>query len=164
MGKGAITTDTCTPEDMSYYVMIRETIHGLDNLIETTIHHSVVIIAVALGVGVSVSPIIQTPWSQAFLFITTLIAFFLTSGSHKRVKLYSDLLVQHVAVGQELEDRLLSDENAKITKRIEQNVKYAGRRGEIIFKRGIMAFYIIEVTLFSYLVYWAVSFFSCWRI
>lgn len=164
MEKRAITTDNCSPEDMSYYVMIRETIHGLDNLITTTIHHSVVIITVALSVGVSVSRIIETPWNQVFLLITTIVAFFLTLGSHKRVKLYSDLLSEHVAVGQKLEDRLLSDDDEKITKRIEGKVEYAGMKGEIIFKRGIIAFYVIEVAIFCYIGYWLVSSYPCWKV
>jgi hypothetical protein len=144
--------------------MIRETIHGLDNLIVTTIHHSVVIITGALCLGVALFPIIEAPWNQAFLFITTLVAFILTLGSHKRLKLYSGLLTEHVAVGQELEERLLSDDNVKITKRIEKEVKYAGRKGEIVFKRGIMAFYVIEVAIFVYLVYSILPPFSCWKI
>lgn len=40
----------------------------------------------------------------------------------------------------------------KITKRIEKNVEYAGMKGEIIFKIGIMAFYVIEFALLVYLV------------
>lgn len=164
MSKGAITTENCSPEDMSYYTMIRETTHGLDNLIVTTIHHSVVIITGALGLGVALFPVIQDPWGKAFLFVTTVVAFILTLGSHRRVKLYSDLLTEHVAVAEELEDQLLSDDNIKITKRIEQNVEYAGMKGEIIFKRGIMAFYTIEVAILAYLVYWILSLFFGWKV
>ena len=58
---------------------------------------------------------------------------------------------------------MLSDDNIKITKRIEQNVEYAGMKGEIIFKRGIIAFYAIEVTILVYLVYWALSLFFGWK-
>ena len=163
MAQRRITTQACSPEDMSYYVMIRETIHGLDNLIVTTIHHSVVIITGALGLGVALFPVIQDPWSKAFLFIATVVAFTLTLGSHKRVKLYSDLLTEHVAVAGELEAQLLSDDNIKITKRIEQNVEYAGMKGEIIFKRGIMAFYAIEAAILVYLVYWVLSLFFSWK-
>jgi len=164
MSKGAITTENCSPEDMSYYTMIRETTHGLDNLIVTTIHHSVVIITGALGLGVALSPVIQDPWGKAFLLITTVVAFILTLGSHRRVELYSDLLTEHVAVAAELEDQLLSDDNIKITKRVEQNVEYAGMKGEIIFKRGIMAFYVIEAAIFIYLLYSILSPLFCWKI
>lgn len=164
MGEQAVTTESCNAEGMSYYVMIRQTIHGIDNLITTTIHHSVVIITAALGLGVSLSPIIQDPWSQALLFITTVVAFILTLGSHKRVKLYTDLLAEHVAVAKELEDSLLSGENVKITKRIEKNVEYAGMKGEIIFKRGIIAFYAIEAIILVYWVYWVLSLFFDWNV
>jgi len=164
MAQRRVTTQACSPEDMSYYVMIRETTHGLDNLIVTTIHHSVVIITGALGLGVALFPVIQDPWGKAFLFVTTVVAFILTLGSHRRVKLYSDLLTEHVAVAEELEDQLLSDDNIKITKRIEQNVEYAGMKGEIIFKRGIMAFYTIEVAILAYLVYWTLSLFFGWKV
>lgn len=159
MGEQVVTTESCNAEGMSYYVMIRQTIHGIDNLIVTTIHHSIVIITAALGLGVTLSPIIQDPWGKAFLFITTVVAFILTLGSHKRVELYTDLLVEHVAVAKKLEDSLLSDENVKITKRIEKNVEYAGMKGEIIFKRGIIAFYAIEAAVVVYLVYWLFSHF-----
>ncbi len=164
MEKRAVTTESCNSEGMSYYVMIRETLHGLDSLIVTTIHHSVVMITGALGLGVALSPVIQDPWGKAFLFITTVVAFILTLGSHRRVKLYSSLLTEHVVVAEELEDWLLSDENIKITKRIEQNVEYAGMKGEIIFKRGIMAFYAIEAAILMYLMYWILSLFFGWKV
>ncbi len=167
MQKPAITTESCSPEDMSYYVMIRETIHGLDNLIVTTIHHSVTIITGALVLGVVLAPIIADPWGRVFLGIITVVALILTWGSHRRVKLYSDMLTQQVAVAEDMEDLLLSDDSIKaikpieekdrytgikITKRIEKNVEYAGMKGEIIFKIGIMAFYVIEFALLVYLV------------
>lgn len=166
MGEKAVTTDSCDADSMSYYVMIRETIHGIDNLIVTTIHHSIVIITAALGLGVTLSPVIQDPWGKAFLFITTIVAFVLTLGSQKRVELYTDLLIEHVKVAGELEDLLLSDDNVKITKKIEKEekgkdkkVEHAGERGKMIFKRGIIAFYAIEAAIMAYLLYWVYSLF-----
>ena len=179
MSKGVITTENCTPEDMSYYTMIRETIHGLDNLITATIRHSVTIITGALGLGVALSPIIPNPyWGVAFLFLTTVVALILTWGSHQRVNLYADMLAEQVAVAEMLEDQLLLDiipaagsvqkkgeySGIKITKRIEQNVGYAGKRGKIIFKIGIIAFYTIEAAIFLYLIYRVLSFFFCWEV
>ena len=156
-----ITGESSNPEAMSYYVMIRETIHGLDNLIVTIIHQSVLTITGALTLGVGLSTVITDPWGRVFLFIITVIAFSLTLGSHKIVKLYTDILGEAVKVAQKLEDALISDDSIKITKQIENNVKYAGRRGERIFSRGIKAFYLIELGLVVYLI---LSLFFCWEI
>lgn len=142
------STSSTTP----YYVMIRETIHGLDNLIVTVIHQSAVIITGALTLGVGLLPIIQDPWGRVFLGIVTVIAFILTLNSQRRIKLYSDILIQNIEVAEKLEDALLLDESIKITKQIEKNVRYAGMRGESIFLRGIKVFYAIEIALFVYVI------------
>jgi len=185
MAQRRVTTQACSPEDMSYYVMIRETIHGLDNLIESTIHHSVTIITATLSVGVTLGVAMSSfggepdCWGKIFLFVVTIVAFILTLSSHKRVGLYTDLLIENVAIAKKLEDKLILDINTnsdnsdsvnksveqqnckdkgiRLTKRIEKNVEHAGKKGQGIFKRGIIAFYFIEAIIVAFLVYWLVS-------
>ena len=195
MAQRRITTQACSPEDMSYYVMIRETIHGLDNLIESTIHHSVTIIAATLSLGVTLGVAMgflgEGPdyWGKIFLLVVTIVAFILTLNSHKRVVLYTDLLVENVAIAKKLEDILILDVNTnsdnsdsvnksveqqnckdkkdkgiRLTKRIQKNVEHAGSRGKEIFKRGIIAFYAIEISMVAFLVYWLVSPCFGWKI
>ena len=185
MSKGAITTENCSPEDMSYYVMIRETIHGLDNLIESTIHHSVTIITATLSLGVTLGVAMgflgEEPdyWAKIFLLIVAIVAIIITFSSHKRVGLYTELLIENVAIAEKLEDKVILDINTKsdnndsvnksveqqnckdkgirLTKRIEENVKHAGSKGKRIFKGGIIAFYFIEAIIVAFLVCWLVS-------
>ena len=116
MSKGAITTENCSPEDMSYYVMIRETIHGLDNLIESTIHHSVTIITATLSVGITLGVAMgfwgdPNFWGKFFLLFVTVIAIILTYSSSERVGLYANLLVENVDIAKKLEDELILDIN-----------------------------------------------------
>jgi len=156
-----ITKESTSPQDMSYYVMIRETIHGLDNLIVKVIYQSVAIITGALTLGVGLLPVIQDPWGRVFLGIVTISAFILTLNSQRRIKLYSDLLVQNVEVAETLENALLSDDSITITQRIEKNVKHAGMEGEKIFLRGVKVLYAIEFALFvcvvlSFIFYWEI--------
>jgi len=169
MAQQRITTQACNPEDMSYYVMIRETIHGFDNLITSHIHHSVTIITAALGVGlgfypiiskiavasdvdVSLYPMITTFWDKVFLLVATAVAFVLTLSSHKRIGLYTDLLVEHVEVAKKIEEKLVSECDLRITQIIEDKVPHAGKKGRRIFKMGIIAFYSIEALILAYLV------------
>lgn len=195
MSEGAITTENCSPEDMSYYVMIRETIHGLDNLIESTIHHSVTIITATLSLGVTLGVAMsflgEGPdyWGKIFLLVVTIVAFILTLSSHKRVGLYTGLLIENVAIAEKLEDKLIldiktnsdnsdsvnksveqqnckdkKDKGIRLTKRIEKNVKHAGPKGKRIFKGGIIAFYFIEAIIVAFLVCWLVSPCFGWKI
>ena len=138
--------------DIDYYRVVRETIHGLDNLIVTVIHQSVIIITAALTLGVGLSGVIGDPWNRVFLGIITIIAFYVTWGSQRRVKLYSDILVEQIEVAEKMEESLISNDSIRITRQVERNVKHAGMDGEAIFLMGIKTFYAIEFALAVYLV------------
>ena len=149
----AITTESSNSQTMSYYLMIRETIHGLDGLIVKVIYQSVTIITGSLTLAVLLFEKIGNPHGATILAaLLTIIAIFLTLNSRRRVKLYSDVLAQNVEVAQKLENLLFSDDGIKVTKQIEKNVKYAGMKGEGIFLRSMRVFYWIEGALVAYLV------------
>ena len=147
------TTDSSNPESMSYYIMIRETIHSLDRLIVTVIYQSVTIITGSLTLGVLLYEYIETPLHASILgCFLTIIAVFLTYNSQKRIKLYTDILGQKIKVAEKLEDLLISNDSIKITKQIEKNVSYAGMKGESIFLRSSKLLYLIEGGLILYFV------------
>ena len=148
-----ITSESSNSQDMSYYIMIRETIHGLDGLITKVIYQSVTIITGSLTLAVLLFEKIQNPYGATLLaFALTIIAFSLTRNSRRRTKLLSDLLTTNVEVAAKLENLLLSDDSIKITQLIEKNVEYAGRRGERIFLKSMQKFYWIEGILSLYFI------------
>lgn len=147
------TTESSNPQSMSYYLMIRETIHGLDRLIVTVVYQSVTIITGSLTLGILLFEKIENLLHASILAcFLTFVAILLTYNSQKRIKLYTDILVQKVKVAEKLEDLLFSNGSIKITQQIEKNVKYAGMKGESIFLRSTKVFYLIESALLSYFV------------
>ena len=145
-------TEFSNPESMSYYLLLRETIHGLDKLIVTVIYQSVTIITGSLTLAVLFFEKIENPWGATILaVILTVIAMFLTRNSRRRVKLYSDILAQKVKVAEKLENLLFSDDSVKVTQQIEKNVQYAGMKGEGIFIKSMLLLYWIEIALLLYL-------------
>lgn len=148
-----ITTESSNPQIMSYYLMIRETIHGLDRLIVTVIYQSVTIITSCLTFGILLFEKVGDPLTATFIaFFLTSMAFLLTGNSNKRIKFYANMLVQEVQVAKELENWLFSKDSIKITWQIEKNVEYAGMRGESLFLRITKIFYVIEAVLCIYFV------------
>ena len=139
------TTESANPESMSYYIMIRETIHGLDRLIVKVIYQSVTIITGSITLGVLLFENIETPLHASFIALSlTIVAIFLTYNSKKRIKLYTDILGQNVKVAKELESLLFSNNNIKITQQIENIVENAGMKGERIYLRSSNLLYVIE--------------------
>lgn len=148
------TTESSNPQSMSYYIMIRETIHGLDRLIVTVVYQSVTIITGSLTFGILFFGYIKNPLHASIIAcFLTFVAIFLTYNSKKRIKLYTEILGQNVKVAKELENLLFSNDNIKITQQIENIVEYAGMKGERIFLRSSNLLYVIEFLLLLYFVY-----------
>ncbi len=144
-------TESSNPQSMSYYIMIRETIHSLDRLIATVVYQSVTIITGSLTFGILLFGYIENPLHASSLAcFLTLFAFFLTYNSKKRITLYTDMLVQNVKVAERLEDLLFSNDSIKITKQIEKIVNYAGMKGKSLFLRSSKVLYLIEGGLSLY--------------
>ena len=147
------TTGSSNPQIMSYYIMLRETIHGMDKLIVTVVHQSVTLITSFLTLSILLFEKIEEPLHATILAVLLIIiAFLLTYNSEKRIKLYTRILVQTVRVTGELEDSLLPNDSVKITQQIEKNVEYAGMKGEGIFLKSTQVFYLIESALLLYFV------------
>lgn len=147
------TTGSSNPQIMSYYIMLRETIHGMDKLIVTVVHQSVTLITSFLTLSILLFEKIEEPLHATILAVLLIIiAFLLTYNSEKRIKLYTRILVQTVRVTGELEDSLLPNDSVKITQQIEKNVEYAGMKGEGIFLKSTQVFYLIEGALLLYFV------------
>ena len=147
------TTGSSNPQIMSYYIMLRETIHGMDKLIVTVVHQSVTLITSFLTLSILLFEKIEEPLHATILAVLLIIiAFLLTYNSEKRIKLYTRILVQTVRVTGELEDSLLPNDSVKITQQIQNNVKYAGMTGEGIFLKSTQVFYLIESALLLYFV------------
>jgi len=145
------TTESSNPQSMSYYIMIRETIHGLDRLIATVVYQSVTIITGSLTLGILLFEYIKNPLHASSLAcFLTIFAFLLTYNSKKRITLYTDILVQNVKVAERLEDLLFSNDSIKITKQIEKIVSYAGMKGKSLFLRSTKLLYLIESGLLLY--------------
>ena len=146
--------DDVNERDLSYYLMLRETIHGLDNVIVTIIAQSFTIITGALGFSVLLYEKIDNKISATILALfLVLISVFITFNSKRRVKLYSDLLGQSVQTAQEIEEKIIKSVDDQITNRLQKNVKHAGMKGEKLYLRGINIFFIIEGILLIYLLF-----------
>lgn len=147
------TAESSNPQSMSFYLMIRETIHGLDKLIVTVIHQSVTIITGCLTLAILLFEKIDNPLHATFLAcFLIIIAILFTYNSQKRIKLYTCILGQKVKVAKKLENLLFSNDSIKITQQIEKNVEYAGMNGESIFLISTQVFYLIESALLLYFV------------
>jgi len=151
MSNSKITTPACDSVSMSYYLNARETIHGLDNLIASAIHQGVTMITAALTLAVLLYEKLGSPsHSVAPALLLTIIAFFITLNANRRVSLYTRLLGETVEAAKNLEEKLISDKEVRITHRIEEQVKYAGLTGRRIYLRSIIVFYWIEAVLVLY--------------
>jgi hypothetical protein len=146
-----ILHDNASNEDLSYYLMLRKTIHGLDNIIVTVITQSLPIITGILALSVLLYEKIDNKFSATILALfLIIISFFTTKNSKRRVKLYSDLLGQTVATAQEIEKKIIREVNERLTDRLQNNVEHAGIKGEKLYLNSINVFYVIEAGLFIY--------------
>ena len=149
-----ILTEYADSRSMSFYQMIRETIHGLDKLIVTVIYQSVTIITGCLTLSILLFEKIENrAHAPCLSVILVIIAFLITRNSQNRIKFYTNLMGENIKLAEELENLLFFHNSIKITHRIEKKVKYAGKKGEQIFRKSIIVFYIIEAFLVMCLLY-----------
>ena len=146
-----ITADSCDAQSMSYYLKLRDLIHGVDKLIASAIHQSVTMITASLTLGVILYEKLGDPLNATILaLLLTIAAFWITLNAKKRIRFYSEILNQAVKVAGDAEDSLIASPDMRITRRIAKEVKYSDIGGVNIYLASSHVFFVIEAALFSY--------------
>jgi hypothetical protein len=136
---------------MSYYLKLRDTIHGIDKLIASAIHQSVTMITASLTLGVILYEKLGDLLNSTILaLLLTIAAFWITLNAKRRIRFYSEMLNQTVKAAGDLEDLLISSDEVKITRQIQKKVKYSAIGGVNIYLASSHVFYVIEAALFIY--------------
>lgn len=138
------------PEDLAYYSKIRDTIHGLDGVIVKVITDSVTMITGAITLSILLyEKLDNVCWEPIAGFILVAIAWLITLNSRGRIKLYSGLLGQAVAIAKAIEPKIVTAEEERLTVRLDDETKvpHAGVRGEALYLRSTVGFYIVEILL-----------------
>ena len=151
MPDSKITTDACDAQSMSYYLKLRDLIHGVDKLIASAIHQSVTMITASLTLGVILYEKLGDPQNATILaLLLTIAAFWITLNAKRRIRFYSEILNHAVKAAADLEDILISSDDVKITRLVQKNIKYSAIGGVNIYLASSHVFYVIEAALFLY--------------
>ena len=151
MDGSKITTDSCDAQSMSYYLKLRDLIHGVDKLIASAIHQSVTMITASLTLGVILYEKLGDRLNATILaLLLTIAAFWITLNAKKRIRFYSEILNQAVKVAGDAEDSLIASPDMRITRRIAKEVKYSDIGGVNIYLASSHVFFVIEAALFLY--------------
>lgn len=141
--KHIIVNEGASGEDLSYYSVIRNTIHGLDSVIVNVIQTSITMITGVVGLGILVyEKLADLRSNPGPGLILSLIALWITFNSHERIKLYSGLLGKSVELAEEIERRIFPAA-LQLTSKLQREVEHAGIRGEKLYRRSVTIFYII---------------------
>lgn len=133
-----------TPEQMSYYQIVRETIHGLDSLRITTsiagltFNFSLLTAAAFLWNHNSLPQICTATYffqvSNIASVIFCLIAGTVNLAFLRKLGMFNAFIGQGVELGKRLEAAWIPQEENRLTFLFEKSNPYAGKRGDYIFK------------------------------
>ncbi|WP_373542151.1 hypothetical protein [Chamaesiphon sp.] len=143
-------------EDIRYYSVVRDTIHGLDGIRVSTVSSGISIVLSLFGASIALwqnlTPLklgqISWPLPEFVGLILAVFGSILSFSYQKKICLFNTFLREAVSIATKIEERIIPDiasrELYALTKKFEQCHPSAGSRGDNLFERTLtMSFYIL---------------------